>query len=104
MSEVVARVEGYIPIHGQATVTTAGTRVRLTATPTPLSSGVTVRARGGSVGTANTGLIYVGSLTVTSANGFVLAPGESKFIETRDLSTIYIDAGTNGDQVSYIAI
>ena len=104
-NEVIARVDGKVPLTGKLTITTAGTPQRITSTSTYLTSGVTVRARGGSVGTSNTGLIYViGSNAAGAANGYDLAPGESVFIETNDLNTVWIDAAVSTEQISYVAI
>lgn len=83
--------------HGQTNVTTAGTEVAL-ASAQPLVSGVTVKAKH-----ANTGWIYVGRNPVTSSTGFVLDAGEQVFIETDDLSNVFIDSSVNGEGVSYIA-
>ena len=83
-------------IHGQKTVTTAGTEVALT-TSKSLKRGVTIKAL-----VANSGLIFVGLNPVTSSTGFQLAAGESIFIEIYNSSLIYIDAAVNGEGVSYI--
>lgn len=99
MTEVVVRLEARTPLHGKATVTTAGSRVRLTATATPLTQGVRVRMT-----TASTGIGYVGGSTVAAANGHDLAPSESVFIKTNDLSSVYVDCSVNGAVFSYIAI
>jgi hypothetical protein len=83
--------------NGQETVDAAGTAQPI-ATTQALVSGVTVKALAG-----NAGLVYVGNSGVDAANGFELAAGEEKFIEVDDLATVYIDAATNDDGVSYIA-
>lgn len=80
----------------QATVTTAGTRVQL-ATNTCL--GVIVKAK-----STNTGLIYVGDVTVTSSNGFILSAGESVTLAISNTNKAYIDSSVNGEGVSYIYI
>lgn len=106
MSEVIARVDGKVFLNGKLAITAAGTPQRITATSTYLTSGVTIRARGGSVGTANTGLAYVGNSATgaLAANAFDLAPGESTFIETNDLNTVWIDMAVSGEIISWIAI
>ena len=82
---------------GQKNVTTAGTRVALASTQT-LVSGVTIKAKIG-----NTGSIYVGGSGVTSSNGYILAAGDTVFVEVSDLATVYFDSQNNGEGVSYVA-
>lgn len=82
---------------GQKNVTTAGARVALATTQT-LVSGVTIKAKIG-----NTGSIYVGGSGVTSSNGYILAAGDTVFVEVSDLVTVYLDSSVNGEGVSYIA-
>lgn len=79
-------------------VTTAGTRVQLTATSTPILS-VVIKAK-----TANTGTIYVGNSAVSSSNGFVLLAGDTVSIEIDDLSKIYLDASVNGEGITYLYV
>lgn len=83
--------------NGQTNVTTAGTRVTLAASQA-ITSGVTIRAKVG-----NTGYIYVGSSAVSSSNGYLLAAGESLFMEIANLNTINLDSSVNGEGVYYIA-
>lgn len=85
-------------VHGQTTVTTAGTEVALGAS-TALTSGVRVKAL-----SDNAGSVYVGANPVTSSTGFELAAGEEVFIEVANLATVYVDAaaGGDGDGVCYI--
>lgn len=82
---------------GQKNVTTAGTRVAL-ATTQALSSGVTIKAKIG-----NTGSIYVGGSGVTNSNGYILAAGDTVFVEVNDLATVYLDSSVNGEGASFIA-
>ena len=90
--EIVADTIG----DGSQTVTTAGTRVQLTATATPCRL-VNIFAKAG-----NTGNIFVGGSTVSSARGMVLEQARSTdWFPIDDLSKIYIDAATNGDGVQY---
>lgn len=80
----------------QVTVTTAGTRVALTAGGARL---IYVRALAG-----NTGVVYVGDVAVSAANGYELSAGEYVLIHAPDyeLASIYVDAATNGDKVCAI--
>lgn len=80
------------------TVTTAGTAVQLTATATPCRK-VWLNADLG-----NTNPVVVGDSTVVAANGsqrgIVLIPGNPPVsIEIDDLSKLYVDAQTSGDEV-----
>jgi len=84
-------------LHGKTTVTTAGTRVVLAASTACKS--VTIKAL-----TANTGIIYVGSTTVASTNGFALAAGETVSLDIANLTTVNIDSSVNGEGVTYIGI
>ena len=86
------------PYHGVVTVTTAGTRVALSAAAQALLAGVQVRAHIGNAGT-----IYVGGATVTAANGYQLDQGESVFLSIADLADVYVDAAEDGDAVSFLA-
>ena len=83
-------------IHGQKTVAAAGTPEQLRGAQ-PLESGVTVKAL-----TDNTGTVYVGSNTVSSANGFTLEADEQIFIEISDTKHIWLDVSVNGEGVSYL--
>lgn len=81
--------------NGQTTVVTAGSSVQL-ASSTSIKS-VTIRAL-----STNTGLTYVGSSSVSSANGFQLSPQETVSLDLDNLSKIWLDAATNGNGCSYI--
>lgn len=83
--------------NGVTTVSSAGTSVQLSSN-TPTAS-ITIRAL-----STNTGLIYVGTATVSSANGFQLLADETLSLDLNNLSKVYIDAAVNGDGVSYIYI
>jgi hypothetical protein len=50
----------------------------------------------------NTGLIYVGDATVTSANGFVLSASESVSMDVENTSLVYVDSSVNAEGVSVI--
>lgn len=85
-------------------VTAAGTRVQLTATETQIT-GVIIQAF-----EDNTGYVAVGGSDVVALNGstrkciIMLAPGASVTVPVRELSLIYIDSTTNGDEVNYFPI
>lgn len=82
-------------INGQITGTTAGTAVQLPSNS--LSIGVIVQAL-----STNTTSIYVGTSTVSSANGFELQPGQSTSVGVNNSSAVWIVSTTNGDKVCWI--
>ena len=82
--------------NGKKTVTTAGTAEAL-ASSTAVKS-VVIKAL-----YSNTGKVYVGNSSVSSANGIELEAGDAIGIDIDDLSKIYIDVDNNGEGVSYIA-
>lgn len=87
------------PISGNATVTNAGTKVQLTATPTvALRLDITAN-------TNNSDAITVGGTAVVGAlsgrKGVPLEPTATYTFTTVDLSKIWIDSVNNGDGVSY---
>lgn len=83
-------------------VTTAGTRVALSATSLVVRS-FKIRAN-----TGNTGFIYLGDSSVSSTTGFELDDEDvyeficpsGKNINEIDLSTVYIDSSVNGEGVT----
>ncbi len=88
-------------------IPTAGTRVQLSATATPVTT-VIIQAKA-----SNTGLVFVGDASVAAGQGISLAAGKAIALNADDfgegageflLSDIYVDAATNGDdvKVSYI--
>lgn len=79
---------------GAKSVTTAGTRVVLGANVR--ISFVTIKAD-----RDNSGDIYVGNSAVSSANGWILAPGETLGFAINRLNKVYIDSEENGDSVRY---
>lgn len=88
---------------GSKTVTTAGTRVALSATKL-LVRGLKIKGK-----TGNTGLVYIGDVTVTAATGYDLAAGVELDTKTVlnddsiiDLSKVYADAATSGDKVTFV--
>ena len=62
--------------NGKVLVTTAGTRVQLTTDVTKITSGIIIKAL-----STNTGLIYIGDVSVSAANGYQLAASDTAFIE-----------------------
>ena len=77
-------------------VTTAGTRVQL---PTFACKSVTITAL-----STNTGLIYIGSVAVTSANGHALAAGAGVSLDLSNVNVLYIDSSLNSQGVTGLAI
>ena len=85
---------------GKKTVTTAGTAVQLVTTSTRCNGPLMVKAL-----TANTGYIYVGTVSgdVASTNGYELDAGEvAPFNYVGDLQSIWIDSSVNGEGVTWI--
>lgn len=89
-----------LPI-GTVTVASAGTRVRL-ATSGNAVSAVSFKARA-----ANAGNVFIGDDSVSSANGYELAPGDEltiSFRESVDLRRFYADAASDNDGVDYAGV
>lgn len=93
--------------NGSKTVTTAGTRVTLTTAKT-LAKNLYLKAPA-----ANAGVVYIGDSSVTAANGYGLAAGETVSLKDLfspaegeaaviDLLRVYADAATNGDKVNFL--
>lgn len=80
---------------GKTTVTTAGTRVVLGSSTTIKS--VAIKAL-----STNTGIIYVGNVTVAASNGFQLKANEAVSLDITNLATVYIDSSINAEGVTYI--
>lgn len=87
---------------GVKTVATAGTRVALA------SGNIWARALKITAPSTNTGAVYIGESDVDPTHGFLLPPGASiNFsdsgldIPAVNLSSVYADAATNGDQVTF---
>ena len=81
--------------NGVQTVTSAGTAVQLASTNAIKT--ITIRSF-----STNTGLIYVGNSSVSSANGYQLSPQETVSLDIANISTIWIDTSVSGSSVSYI--
>ena len=78
-------------IHGQHSVTTSGT----TMGSQELSSGVRIKANGGS--------IFIGGSTVTTTNGYPLANGEEAFIDVDSMNKVYVRAASTGFTAEFLA-
>lgn len=50
---------------------------------------------------ANLGTIYVGGITVTSANGIALAANDQTEFNIANLATVYIDASIDAQSVGF---
>ncbi len=83
--------------NGKKVVATPGTQLAL-GTTSALVIGVTVKAEA-----SNTGIIYVGKSTVSSADGYELAAGEQVFIPIDDIAAVFIDASIATDGATWIA-
>lgn len=87
---------------GRLEIAAAGTPEPLSETSVPCRA-VKVTAIDG-----NTGLVAIGSATVDatagSETGTVLDGGESETFEVSDASSLYVDAGTTGDGVTWLAL
>tara|TARA_Y100000310_G_scaffold328928_1_gene397899 strand:+ start:12393 stop:12692 length:300 start_codon:yes stop_codon:yes gene_type:complete len=87
-------------IHGQKTISAAGTAERLVSDVAPDKNcyiEITIKAL-----TGNTNNVYVGDSDVSSSNGYVLDAAEQVTLKVKDLSTIYLDVDTNDEGVSFI--
>jgi hypothetical protein len=82
---------------GKTTVTTATTRVVLGSGA--IANGRTVAIKALST---NTGLIYVGDVTVAAANGYQLSKGDVVSLAVNNLSVVYIDSSVNLEGVTFI--
>lgn len=83
---------------GGATVATAGTAVQLSTTDTPCKK-VEIYALA-----TNTGNVFVGGTTVSSARGAVLEQARSVVLWIDNLNKIYVDAASSADGVSYVYV
>jgi hypothetical protein len=83
-------------------IPSAGTRVQVSATATPISTIIA------SAPAANTGKVYIGDDAVAAGRGVEIAPGGTVSLsadysgtgEEFLLSDFYVDAATNGDDIS----
>lgn len=85
---------------GTKTVTTAGTAVQITATPTAIK-GIWLSAdmvAGIPVAVGDSGVVA----NVTGQKGILLTPGSpATFLPINDLSLLYVDSLTNGGKLCY---
>jgi len=81
---------------GSKSVATAGVRVQLSSASIPCKK-VTIQAS-----LNNTGNIYIGDSTVSSANGIFITPTFSYLMTPSNLNLVYLDADTNGNSVTYL--
>ncbi len=89
-----------LPI-GTVTVESAGTRVPLVSSGNAVSA-VSFKAR-----EANAGKVFVGDDSVSSSDGYELAPGDEltvSFRESVDLRRFYVDAAEDNDRVDYAGV
>ena len=102
-NEVIASSGGSTIVSGTTTVTTAGTAVRITATPTSIKgvwlSGDTVAGF----------LLYVGDSSVvanvTGQRGICVIPGNNPvFLAITDLSLLWVDSASNGGKLSWLTV
>lgn len=83
--------------NGKTTVTSPGSSVQLASSTS--TSSITIKALA-----TNTGTIYVGSSSVSSANGFQLAAGDTLSLDLNNLNKVYLDASVGGEGVTYVYI
>lgn len=83
---------------GEKDVSVAGTPEKLVASATERRC-VIVKAK-----KANTGLIYVGSSTMSGGVGLELDSGEHTILLVDDASKIFIDAEVSGEGVTYLML
>jgi len=96
-SEEVVLAANTTVLNGVKEVASAGTAVALAASTA--SKWVILKAYA-----ANTGNIYVGDSSVDSTNGYVLAAKEAIGLDVANLATVYIDADTNDEGVTFIGM
>jgi len=88
---------------GYKAVTTAGTRVQITATSTPCA-GVLIQALAGNTSDITVGMVNVVGAAGATHIGVNLIKGDSIYMPIRDLNLLYLDSITNGDAAYYAAI
>ena len=99
-NELITQSLGTGIVTGTKTVTTAGTAVQITATPTTIKgvflSADIIAAIVLSVG--DSGVVA----NVTGQKGIILIPGNDPiFLAVNDLSLLWVDSQTNGGKLSY---
>ena len=83
---------------GNQVVAVAGTRVQLSIVSVTCK-GVIIQSL-----STNTGLIFIGGITVSNANGVELTAGESVSVDIDDLNKIYLDASVNGEGIKFTVV
>jgi len=79
-------------------VTTAGS-AQLLSDSGSTTVGVTIKAKVG-----NTGNIYVGTVTMSSSNGYPLAPGDTLSMAIANTNNITVDADVDGEGLHYLTL
>ena len=85
--------------HGQVTVGTS--EVALVSSSISVPDGFAAVIKYPSI-TANTGIVYVGLSGVTTADGYILTPGDHVELYITDLSIVHLISDTAGQIVTYI--
>ena len=97
-------------ITGHIKITTSGTALRITATPTPLRYGVhfvsdeTLSSKRHYIGTTENKPTYDSGASGAKSSGQAVSFNNSVFWECRDLSEIWIDADEDDKTLTYMAI
>ena len=99
IKDIISIFSGLLPAgfvgDGSKNVTAAGTAEALGSTQK--CNWVAIAAK-----STNTGKIYVGGTTVDSTRGIPLAADESISIPASNIASVYIDADTNGEGVTFM--
>ena len=91
-------------VYGHTSVGPTGP-TQLTMVSGPCNRGTLVRAPGASESNANTDIVYVGDINVTTGNGFPLVPGAVVSVPVDDPSGIYLVTGATGpNSVAWMSI
>ena len=99
IKDIISIFSGILPAgnigDGSKNVTAAGTAEALGSSAK--CNWIAIAAK-----SANTGNIYVGGSTIDSTRGIPLAAGESISIPASNIASVYIDADTNGEGVTFM--
>ena len=96
----VFRSEDIGPITYTGQVTVGTSVVQLSSSSVELIKGMVIKADSG-----NTGNVYAGgNSSVSTSNGFKLAPGEGIFIEVENANLVYLIADASGQKVYAIGV
>ena len=52
----------------------------------------------------NTNIVYIGTSTVTTSNGYELSPGDAVAFDVGNTNLVYFDVDTTGEGVSWMAV